>query len=63
MKLGVLAFAYIGLYSLGRFFVEGIRLDSSFIFGIKVDQLVAVLGLLVAGVMITKLSRVPVKPN
>jgi phosphatidylglycerol:prolipoprotein diacylglycerol transferase len=59
IKPGVLAFLYLGLYSLGRFFIEGIRLDSLYIFGLKADQLVAVLGLLVAGIMITKLSKIP----
>jgi phosphatidylglycerol:prolipoprotein diacylglycerol transferase len=49
---GILAFSYLGLYSIGRFFIESIRLDSSYIHGIKVDQITAVFGLLAAGLVI-----------
>jgi phosphatidylglycerol:prolipoprotein diacylglycerol transferase len=51
-KPGVVAFWYIGLYSLGRFFIEAIRLDSSIISGVKVNQLAAVLGVMFAGFML-----------
>ncbi len=57
VKSGVLAFSYLGLYSLGRFFTESIRLDSAYVYGLKVDQITAVLGLLVAGVAILKLQK------
>lgn len=50
---GVLAFSYLGLYSVSRFFIEGIRLDSTFIYGVKIDQIIAILGVLVAGLMIS----------
>lgn len=40
-KNGSLAFAYLGLYSLGRFFIEPLRVDSVFIAGFRVDQVVA----------------------
>ncbi|MBX4204827.1 MAG: prolipoprotein diacylglyceryl transferase [Candidatus Doudnabacteria bacterium] len=52
VKSGVLAFTYLGLYSLGRFFIEGIRLDSSYLGGIKVDQLTAIIGVMAAGIFI-----------
>lgn len=32
---------YLVLYSLGRFFIEGLRLDSFFLSGLRVDQIVA----------------------
>lgn len=52
VKPGILAFVYMGLYSLGRFFIEWIRLDSSIIMGIKADQITAVAGMIVAIVVI-----------
>ncbi|HEX5430201.1 MAG TPA: prolipoprotein diacylglyceryl transferase [Patescibacteria group bacterium] len=54
---GVLVFTYLGLYSLSRFFIEGIRLDSSYIHGIKVDQVTAVAGVLAAGVALLMIWR------
>jgi len=52
VKTGVLAFTYLGLYSLGRFFIESIRLDSSYIGSVKVDQITAIIGVLAAGIFI-----------
>ncbi len=40
---GILTGAYLILYSIGRFFIESIRLDSAFIGIFRVDQLVALL--------------------
>lgn len=57
VRPGILAFTYLGLYSVGRFFIEGIRLDSSYLLGFKLDQLTAVLGVLVAGVMVIWINR------
>ncbi|MBI4050277.1 MAG: prolipoprotein diacylglyceryl transferase [Candidatus Doudnabacteria bacterium] len=37
---------YLILYGLGRFFIEGIRLDSFFILNFRVDQLVSLLAML-----------------
>jgi phosphatidylglycerol---prolipoprotein diacylglyceryl transferase len=45
---GALFFAYIGLYSIGRFAIEGLRLDSFFIGTIRVPQLASLVGVLVA---------------
>jgi len=42
-------FAYIGLYSVGRFFIEALRLDSFWIGSFRVGQLASVAGVLVAG--------------
>ncbi|MGH7299697.1 MAG: prolipoprotein diacylglyceryl transferase [Candidatus Rokuibacteriota bacterium] len=46
---GAVFFAYIGLYSVGRFFIEALRLDSFWVAGFRVAQLASVAGLLVAG--------------
>lgn len=40
-KPGTLILAYVILYSLGRFFIEGVRLDSAFVEGFRVDQIAA----------------------
>lgn len=63
VKPGMLAFCYLGLYSVGRFFIEGIRLDSSYIHGIRVDQITAVVGVLASGVMLIFLYRKTATPT
>jgi phosphatidylglycerol:prolipoprotein diacylglycerol transferase len=45
---GAVFFWYVGLYSLGRFAIEGLRLDSFWLAGWRVAQLASLAGLLVA---------------
>ena len=45
---GALFFAYIGLYSIGRFLIEGIRLDSFWVGPFRVAQLASLVGVMVA---------------
>src|SRR5499426_550474 len=45
---GALAFWYIGLYSVGRFAIEGLRLDSFWVAGFRVAQIASVAGIAVA---------------
>jgi phosphatidylglycerol---prolipoprotein diacylglyceryl transferase len=45
---GAVFFSYIGLYSLGRFAIESVRLDSFWIGSFRVGQLASVVGVLVA---------------
>ncbi len=45
---GALFFAYLGLYSVGRFIIEGIRLDSFWVGTIRVPQAASVVGILIA---------------
>jgi phosphatidylglycerol---prolipoprotein diacylglyceryl transferase len=45
---GAVFFAYIGLYSVGRFCIEALRLDSFWIGSLRVGQLASVAGVLVA---------------
>jgi phosphatidylglycerol:prolipoprotein diacylglycerol transferase len=45
---GALFFAYIGLYSIGRFAIEALRLDSFWLGSLRVPQLASVAGMLVA---------------
>lgn len=46
-KDGTILFSYIGLYSLGRFFIEGLRTDSLMLGPIRVAQLVSIIGVLI----------------
>ena len=43
-KRGTVFFSYIGLYSVGRFFIEGLRTDSLMFGGIRVAQLISLAG-------------------
>ena len=45
---GALFFAYIGLYSIGRFAIEALRLDSFWLGSLRVPQIASVAGMLVA---------------
>ena len=45
---GALFFAYVGLYSVGRFAIEAIRLDSFWLGAYRVPQLASVLGVAIA---------------
>jgi phosphatidylglycerol:prolipoprotein diacylglycerol transferase len=56
LQPGALFFSYIGLYSIGRFLIEGIRLDSFWVGPFRVAQLASLAGVLVAvvGLMWTR---------
>jgi phosphatidylglycerol:prolipoprotein diacylglycerol transferase len=45
---GALFFAYVGLYSIGRFAIEALRLDSFWLGSVRVPQLASLVGVLVA---------------
>jgi phosphatidylglycerol---prolipoprotein diacylglyceryl transferase len=45
---GALFFAYVGLYSVGRFLIESVRLDSFWLGPFRVAQLASVLGVAIA---------------
>lgn len=45
---GALFFSYVGLYSIGRFFIEAIRLDSFWIGPFRVPQLASLAGIIIA---------------
>lgn len=46
-KKGIVLFTYIGLYSLGRFFIEGLRTDSLMLGPIRAAQLVSIIGIII----------------
>ncbi|WP_035291017.1 prolipoprotein diacylglyceryl transferase [Clostridium sp. KNHs214] len=46
-KNGVVFFTYIGLYSIGRFLIEGLRTDSLMIGNIRVAQFISLIGIMI----------------
>ena len=46
-KSGIVFFTYIGLYSIGRFIIEGMRTDSLMLGSIRIAQLVSLTGVVV----------------
>ena len=59
---GALFFAYIGLYSVGRFAIEALRLDSFWVGTFRVPQLASVAGVLVAIAGLVWVHRRPPLP-
>ncbi|KMT22071.1 prolipoprotein diacylglyceryl transferase [Clostridium cylindrosporum] len=43
---GVIFFTYFGLYSIGRFFIEGLRTDSLMVMGLRTAQMVSLIGII-----------------
>src|SRR6266478_6723786 len=58
---GALFFGYVGLYSVGRFTIESLRLDSFWLDGLRVPQLASVAGFIVAGVGLAVVCRRPAR--
>ncbi|WP_315119516.1 prolipoprotein diacylglyceryl transferase [uncultured Clostridium sp.] len=54
---GTVLFAYIGLYSLGRFFIEGLRTDSLMFGPIRMAQFVSLLGILASIVFLVYIYK------
>lgn len=44
---GVVFFTYFGLYSVGRFFIEGLRTDSLMFMGLRAAQIVSLIGIVI----------------
>ncbi len=64
MKTGVLFSLYLILYNAGRFLIESIRQDSSFLFGrIRVAQLVAALLVVLGLILLAYFLRRPAEPE
>ncbi|WP_286905761.1 prolipoprotein diacylglyceryl transferase [Clostridium sp. UBA1652] len=53
---GRLFFAYFALYSLGRVFIEGLRTDSLYFMGVRVAQLVSIIGIIVGVIYISAVT-------
>ena len=54
---GMAFFAYIGLYSLGRFFISFYRVNNIILLGMREAQLFALAGIVVAPIVIYFLAR------
>jgi len=54
---GALFLAYVGLYSLGRLFTEGLRTDPLMLGSLRIAQLMSLLGMAVAAVGVPLLLR------
>jgi len=59
---GSLFFAYVGLYSIGRFAIEALRLDSFWLGSLRVPQLASVVGMLVAVIGMAWANAVSASP-
>ena len=46
------------LYSLGRFFIEGLRTDSLMFFGLRTAQIISLIGIVVGAVIIFMANRI-----
>lgn len=58
---GALFFCYVGLYSIGRFAIEALRLDSFWLGSFRVPQIASLVGLLVAAVGLLWTRRRPTR--
>ena len=54
---GVVLGAYMILYSLGRFFIEGLRTDSLMFLGLRTAQIVSLLGIVFGMVLIVHVNK------
>jgi len=45
-RTGIVAFSYLGLYSIGRYFIEGMRSDSLMLYNVRIAQIVSILGVI-----------------
>lgn len=54
---GALTLAYLGLYSLGRFFVEGLRIDSLMLGSFRAAQVASLILVTASGIGLVLLSR------
>ena len=63
-KVGIVFFSYIGLYSIGRFFIEGLRTDSLMFGSIRIAQLVSLCGIIIwIGFLIFSKYRTKLDPK
>lgn len=54
LKSGTIFFSYLGLYSLGRFFIEACRLDSvTYLFGLHIAQVVSIATIVISLTLLT----------
>ncbi|MGL5151125.1 MAG: prolipoprotein diacylglyceryl transferase, partial [Clostridium sp.] len=54
---GIVLGSYMILYSVGRFFIEGLRTDSLMFFGLRIAQIVSLAMIIVGGILVYKAIR------
>ena len=61
-KVGIVVFTYVGLYSIGRFFIEGLRTDSLMIGSFRIAQLMSLLGIIIwiAYLILSKYKKIEI---
>lgn len=56
-KEGIIIFSYFIFYSIGRFFIEGLRTDSLYLFNIRVSQLTSIILFIIGIIGIILINR------
>ena len=54
---GIVLGSYMVLYSLGRFFIEGLRTDSLMFFGLRTAQIISLIGIVIGAIIIFIANR------
>ena len=54
---GIVIGSYMVLYSVGRFFIEGLRTDSLMFFGLRTAQIISLIGIIIGAIIIFISSR------
>ena len=54
---GIVLGSYMVLYSLGRFFIEGLRTDSLMFFGLRTAQIISLIGIVIGVIIIFIANR------
>ena len=56
-KDGIVLGGYMILYSIGRFFIEGLRTDSLMFMGLRTAQIVSLIGIILGIILIIFVSK------
>lgn len=54
---GQIFFSYLIWYGIGRFFIEGLRMDSLMLYNFRISQIVAVFSVVISGIVLYYLSK------
>ena len=54
---GIVISSYMILYSIGRFFIEGLRTDSLMFFGLRIAQIISLVGIILGAIFIIYITR------
>ena len=57
-KNGIVLAGYMIFYSIGRFFIEGLRTDSLMFMGLRIAQIVSLIGILLGVLFIIYINKV-----